>query len=98
MIRLGVDARQRLELVERRRRTERPLERRRTLTPRISRSALTAAGRLEQDEEEQQQAGKGDVVADRRHAVPHRIGIGIVDVATRHAAEAEEVLREEDEV
>ena len=53
---------------------------------------------LEHAVEEDQHADAGDVGADRRDLVPAGEGIGIVDVAARHALQAEEVLREEDQV
>ena len=49
----------------------------------------------EHADEEDQRSQRRHVGADRRHAVPEREGVRIVDVAARHAREAEEVLREE---
>src|SRR5205807_110435 len=58
------------------------------------------AGRegAEDDEDEQQRRGEGEVGAERGHHVPAGIGVGIVRNTARHAGEPEEVLREEGEV
>src|SRR4029077_11502648 len=48
--------------------------------------------------EEHQHAETGNIRADRRDEIPPGERIRIVDVATRHAREAEEVLREEGQI
>ena len=60
--------------------------------------AACSAERVEHAVEEDQRAEAGDVGADRGDEVPAGEGVRIVDVAARHAGEAEEVLREEDQV
>ena len=59
---------------------------------------LAQIERVEQPVEEDQRAEAGDVGADRRDVVPARERVRIVDIAARHAGEAEEVLREEHQV
>src|ERR1700722_16889347 len=83
-------ARQHFELAERRRRRQRPFQRGGARPPWIGAGRLLAREGVDQAPEEDQDAEAGDVGADRGHQIPAREGIGIVDIAARHAGETEE--------
>src|ERR1051326_8226726 len=75
---ISLDPWQLVELVERRRRRQRPFQRGRPRTPRIvGRLLLAGEGRAHPDEEEQQ-AQRRDVGANRRYVVPAGEGVRIV--------------------
>src|SRR5690349_14885214 len=95
----SLDPRQRLELVERRRRRQGPFQRRGALAPRIVGCPLLAhedgdVVRIEEPDD----AGEEDVGAEGGDGVPAGEAVGIVDIAARHAGQAQKVLREEDQV
>src|ERR1700743_3589670 len=83
--------RQRFELVERRRRGQRPFQRGGAGAPRIVGSLALAHERFDHAVDEDQHAKAEDVGADRGDQVPAGERIGIVDIAARHAGEAEEM-------
>src|SRR5665647_3528035 len=90
--------RQGFELMERRRRRQRPFQSGRAHAPRIvAGDALLHEG-FRHAEQEHQHAEAGDVGAVGRDLVPAVERFRIVDRTARHAGEAEEVLREEDDV
>src|SRR3954468_15656463 len=90
--------RQLFPLVKRRRRRKLPFERRRALPPRISSSHAPATEGLEYPVEEDQRSDAGEIRAVGGDHVPPGEGVRIVDIAARHASNAEEMLREEDQV
>src|SRR5690606_32583626 len=81
------DARQRVELAERRRRGQRPPQRGRAATPRVVAGEAPAHERLGPYRHEDRHADGRDVGTDRRHVVPPRIDGGIVDIPARHAGQ-----------
>src|SRR3954469_23064903 len=93
-----LDTRQHFELMERRRRGQRPFQRGGTDAPRAVRGLLLADERIDDTVDEDQHREAGNVRADRRHQIPAREGVRVIDIAARHARQAQEVLREEHQV
>ena len=94
----SLDQRQHFELVERRRRGQRPFERGRARPPRIVGRAFLAPERNHHAVEEDHDADGRNVGAERGDHVPTVERIRIVNIAARHAGQAEEVLWEEHQV
>src|SRR6516162_5086977 len=92
------DLRENLILMERWWRRERPFQRGCARSPWIVGGPPFLGEGLRQPPQEDQHTDPGNVGTDRRDEVPSCEGIGIVHVATRHARQAQEVLRKEDQV
>src|SRR3954468_13519913 len=92
------DVRNALEVPRRRRRRGVPLER--VGEPRVVGGARTLARRLDDVDEEQQEADRHHTRTDRREEVVRlrQAVLAVGEVTTRHAHQAEHVLREEREV
>src|SRR6185437_4586223 len=95
---LLLNARQRLELMERRRRGQRPFECRCAGAPRIARCDALLHESLDETNKEEEHANSGDKGSDRGHLVPAVERVRIIGYAARPAATAEEAHREEDDV
>ncbi|KAF1857671.1 hypothetical protein Lal_00014188 [Lupinus albus] len=96
--RLVDDAGQRLELVEGRRGGQGPFQGGGTLAPRVVRSPLLRPERQDDADHEDEHTEAEDVAAVGGDLVPTGEGFRVIRVAARHAGEAEEVHREEQDV
>ncbi len=92
------DPRQRVELMKRRWGGKGPFQRRRALAPRIVGRRLLASEGVEHTVHEHEQADEEDIGAHGRDEVPAREGVRVIRITTRHAGQAEEVLRKEQHV
>src|ERR1700734_4150368 len=75
-----------------------PFQGRRALTPVVVSHMLLRGERAENNIQEHQERDAADIGADRGHEVPTREGSGVVRIAARHARQAKEMLREEDQI